>query len=96
MANKTLLIIERSGVMKYTATEICDILEIAQATIWSWINEGIVSHHNNRKGEVVKLKAELVSGGKVGGKYYLVEANDLNDFLTALYKESYFYKWFRK
>ena len=82
--------------MKYTVNELADILGIKTATIWYWINVGIVSTHPNRKGEVIKLKAELLSGERRGGKYYLIDANDLNDFMQALYHESYFYKWWRK
>lgn len=83
--------------MKYTTTEICEIIGVTQSQIGIWIKEGISSCHPMHKGEKVKLKAELVSaGGRRGGKYYLIDANDLNDFMTELYYTSYFYKWWRK
>lgn len=78
--------------MKYTTIEICELFNISQSTIWSWINEGIVSHHNNRTGKVIKLKAELVSGEKIGGRYYLIEASELKRFMKCIFEESYLYK----
>lgn len=82
--------------MKYTTKELSDILGVSQSVVWLWINEGIVSSHSNRKGEKVFLKAEEVNGKGKGGRYYIVDANDINDFMMILYYESYFYKWFRK
>lgn len=82
--------------MKYTVQEICDILEVTQNTVWGWINNGIVSCHSNHKGEVIKLNAEIVSGKGQGGKLYIIDSTDLDVFLRVLYKNSYFFKWWRK
>ena len=82
--------------MEYTTMEICDILGVKQNTIWSWINKGIVSCHPSHTGEVIKLKAKMFAGDRRGGKYYLINVNDLNDFLLEVYYTSYFYKWWRK
>jgi len=82
--------------MKYTTLELCEILNVTQNTIWSWINNGVVSCHSNHKGEVIKLKAEIVNGKGQGGKLYIIDSTDLDIFLRILYKNSYFYNWWRK
>lgn len=82
--------------MKYTVVELADILGMNKSVIWSWINTGIISVHPNRKGEKVYLKAEKVAGRGQGGYYYLIDANDVNNFMNELYLASCFYKWFRK
>ena len=82
--------------MKYTVTELCDILGVTQSLINGWIKEGITSSHSNWKGEKIYLKAEKIEGRGKGGHYYLIDANDVNDFMCELYHNSYFFKWFRK
>lgn len=82
--------------MKYTVNELSEILNVNITTINGWIIDGIISCHSHRTGEVIKLKAEEIPGKGRGGKYYLIDANDINDFMMELYKDSYFYAWWRK
>ena len=82
--------------MKYTTKELSDILGIDTNTIWTWITKGISSSHPNNKGKVIKLKAEEIAGKGQGGKAYLISASAIEEFMTELYKNSYFFAWWRK
>lgn len=81
--------------MKYTIEELSNILGIKKTAIWKWINNGIISVHTHQTGERLKLKAEFIPEGK-GKGYYLISTSDIDEFLSELYYNSYFYKWWRK
>ena len=84
--------------MKYTVTELSNILGVKQATIYGWINKGIISVHSHQEGEVVKLKVcdTIKTRGGKSGEAYLISAKDVDDFMDVLYYNSYFQKWWRK